>query len=492
MPTRCYFLLLMMTSSQLSFSQAAGRFYDLPELLVLATSNALELKKSNSLLKENQLQIALLGEQIKPQLLVNATLPNLSRAIESRPLPDGRDIFVNRSTMYNRVGARMNYQLASTGGTIYAESKIERLDILKTKELDYSRNYFFTPLSIGISQPLFQFNEVKWQKKRSELFNKELTAQQFFIREEVIQNTLEKYTHAFQAQLQLDLARQKVVETDSILRIKRRLFDIGKASKVELLRLDLELARNQQALEQGYLEWEKNKMALCDYLSLDYAELAGLDPPPLIQGLDIGLEKALSLALANVYISAQSKRRMAEAETAIEVAEKERGILFDISASLGLNKSSDEVDQLIRNLEDQQNISLGITVPISGGKSRTFRREIAQEQLFREQIQLKQEKIDLIRTVAIDVKSYTLLNKSIALNKKAMDVTVEIFQLSSRQYITGNQSITELNIARTERDEALLRYYRSILDATLKYYDIRKNCLYDFIEEKSLVRDEAK
>lgn len=492
MPTKCYLLLFMLFISRLSYGQAAGRFYDLPELLVLATANALELKASNSLLKENQLQIALLGEQLKPQLLVNATLPNLSRAIESRPLPDGRDIFVNRSTMYNGLGARMNYQLAKTGGTLYAQSKIERLDILRTRELDFSRNYFFTPLSIGINQPLFQFNEVKWEKKRNELFNMELTAQQFFIREEVIRNTLDKYTQAFQAQLQLDLARQKVVETDSLLQIKRRLFDIGKAAKVELLRLDLELARNQQALEQGQLEWEKNQMALCDYLSLDYAELAGLNPPPLIQGVEIELEKALALALANVYVTAQSERRMKEAETTIEKAEKERGILFDISASLGLNKSSDALDQLIRNLEDQQNISLGITVPISGGKSRTLRREIAQEQLFREQTQLQQEKIDLLRTVAIDVKSYTLLNKSIALNKKAMDVAAEIFQLSSRQYLLGSQSITELNIARTERDEALLQYYRSILDATLKYYDIRKNCLYDFIEEKSLVVDEIK
>lgn len=490
MTIKYYFTLYVMIVSGSLTAQENPRFYKLSELLELAAANALELKESNSLLKESQLQISLLQENLKPRIMVNATLPNLSRSIESRPLPDGRDAFVNRSTMYNGLGVRMNYQLAGTGGTLYARSDIERLDILRTAQLDYSRNYFFTPISFGIDQPLFQFNEVKWQKERNDLINTELTAQQFFIREEVIQNALTKYTAAFLSQLELSLSEQKVTETDSLFVIKQRLFDIGKVSKVEMLRLELERERNKQGQEQAQLDWEKAKMELCDYLDLNVTLLEGLHPPPDFQNIDIDPAQALALALDNAYLTARAHRRLKEAETDIEMREKDRGILFDLNVSLGFNNSAGQFNEIFRNLEDRQHISLGITLPITDGARRALTREIAQEQLTREQISIRQEQIDLKRTVTIDVKSYDLLKKNIDLNQQAMEAAREIYQLTSRQYVLGNLNLTELNISRTERDQALLQYYRSILEAGLKYYEIRKNCLYDFRTNQSLVTRE--
>jgi hypothetical protein len=101
-------------------------FFHLDEILQLALVNAPELKLSNSDLRESQLSLKSLQERFKPQVFLNGTLPGLSRSIEPIALPDGRDAFVNRSSMFNRLGLRVSYQLESTGGTIFAESNLDR------------------------------------------------------------------------------------------------------------------------------------------------------------------------------------------------------------------------------------------------------------------------------------------------------------------------------------------------------------------------------
>jgi outer membrane protein TolC len=112
------------------------------------------------------------------------------------------------------------------------------------------------------------------------------------IREEVLQNAITLYSTVFVTQLELELAAQKLVETDSLLLIKQRLFDLGQATKVEILRLELELAYNQQRLEQAEVDWEAQRQELCDYLELDHTELKGLYPPPPEQSVNINPEKA--------------------------------------------------------------------------------------------------------------------------------------------------------------------------------------------------------
>jgi outer membrane protein len=482
-----FFLMVMIIQSHFIWGQQKEGFFHLDEILQLALVNAPELKLSNSDLRESQLSLKSLQERFKPQVFLNGTLPGLSRSIEPIALPDGRDAFVNRSSMFNRLGLRVSYQLESTGGTIFAESNLDRLDILQTDQLDYSRNYFATPISLGIEQPLFQFNEVRWQKEELTLLNRELTAQQFMIREEVLQNAITLYSTVFVTQLELELAAQKLVETDSLLLIKQRLFDLGQATKVEILRLELELAYNQQRLEQAEVDWEAQRQELCDYLELDHTELKGLYPPPPEQSVNINPEKARELAMSNAYLLARFDLRLRTVQTAIERAEKERGIIFNVRATVGLNNSTDRLEEILQNMSDRQTISLGFTVPLTAAGNRQINREIAQEQLFQEMTDIEVERREITRTVTQDVATYQLLNKNIALNERAMKVAQEILDLSRRQYLSGSISFTELNVLTIERDQALLEYYRSILQANLKYHEIRRNCLYDFKTGKSLV-----
>jgi outer membrane protein TolC len=454
----------------------------------IALENALELKIIQSKFKENQLSISKLQERQKPKLAASALLPNLSRSIQLRPLPDGQDAFVNQSTMTNNLSLDLSYQIMATGGTLRASSNLSRLDVFKTESFDYRRSFFFTPIALQYSQPLFQFNEIKWSNERLELLNAELVGQQAYIRETILGRTVELYTNAFKAQIQIQLGQQKIKEIEALYKIKTALAQLGKVEKIELLRLESERESTLNSLQENLLDWENARVEICDFLQLERDQTIDIIAPNSLSSIYISPESAVVLALENTYINAKNRLKIRNAETEIERANREDGIEFSIDLSLGLNNTDDNFSQLAQNLLDRQTLAIQVRVPILNGKERNIQKQIAKEQLFQEQTAIEQEQIDLSREVLENLRSFNLSTESLAFLSKNRRITEEIFQLTLDQYRLGQKSITELNIARSERDQAQLRYYEELLDAVANYYTLRKLCLYDFINQRSLVK----
>ena len=78
-------------------------YLDYKEAIHLVLANSMDLKLAKSQLLENKYAQEQYALSLKPSVNLDAITPNLSRSIEARPLPDGRDAFVNRSTMYNSI-----------------------------------------------------------------------------------------------------------------------------------------------------------------------------------------------------------------------------------------------------------------------------------------------------------------------------------------------------------------------------------------------------
>ncbi|MEM0992956.1 MAG: TolC family protein [Bacteroidota bacterium] len=468
------------------FGQADTLRLSLDHILEIALDNALDLKTAESQIKENQLVIQRLQEQIRPRLFANATLPNLSRAIELRPLPDGRDAFVNRSTMNNRLELSLYYEVIATGGTLIASSSLDRLDIFKSDLFDYNRTYFFTPIAVSLQQPVFRFNELKWQKERYDLIDAELVASQAVVREDVFLKAVQYYNQAYQAQIDIAISQNKIKETQALYEIKSRQAAIAKAQRVELLRLASEQQSNQIEYEQSILTWNEALMQLCDFLQLKQSAAIRLEAPPDIAMIKIDTDFAISLATQNSHIQAKNTLRIKTAEAEIQRNNMDNGLEVSIDLSLGLNKSDEQFSQLYTELLDRQTAAISLSVPLNGGKQRQLNRAIAAEQLLRERLEIEQEITDITRNVRTGVQAFNLLVRRIEVEQQNRAVSDEIYELVRQQFTLGRKGIIDLNIARAEQEAALKSYYSTLLRTIEKYYELRKLCLYDFLLGKRL------
>jgi outer membrane protein TolC len=459
----------------------------LQETLVRAVNNAIDLKLAESHIRENQFVIQRLQEQLRPQFFLNGTLPNLSRAIELRPLPDGRDAFVNRSTMNNGVSLSMFYQFAATGGTFTASSHLNRLDIFATEQFDYNKTYFFTPISVGFQQPLFRFNEQKWQRERYNLLNAELTTREAVVREEVLVQAVQFYNSAYQAQIDVTLAQNNIAETDALYDIRSRQAAIAKVQRVEMLRLESEQQSNQIEYEQAVLNLNAALLDLKDFLRLERNVPILLSAPPDIANVVIDPAFAVQMATQNQFIQAQNTLRIAEAEAEIERTNMDNGLELSIDLSLGLNTTDEQFSQLYTDLLDRQTAAITLSVPLNGGRQRELNRDIAAEQLMRERLGIEQELTDISRQVLTSIQTFNLLVKRIELERQNRAVSSEIYDLVRQQFTLSKKSIIDLNIARAELEQAFRQYYSTLLAAIEQYYQLRQLCLYDFVRGKSLV-----
>jgi outer membrane protein len=459
---------------------------NLENVLALAVEQAIDLKIASSQALEQEYAFQRADLRFKPQLFMDATLPNLNHSIESRPLPDGTDAFVSRSTMYNGIGIDLNYQLEKTGGFLSVRSDIERLDIFKTGQFDKSTTYFIRPLQISYTHPLFAFNELKWQKERLSLLYLEFKENFARVREEILIKGIDLFNQAYTAQQKVELNRQKIAETDSLIFIKNRLHAIGKVTKTELLRLNLDQKNNDLNLQQEAMYWRQAQIALADFMGMGREKTIILDTPQLLQDVNIDWSRAMTLAIQNNYVQYNYQRRLRESEAQKERAARDKDIRLDVTVSLGLNNTSDNLSGILNPLLDREIFSASIRAPLTGYKRYELAEKIASEAALQEALRIEKEQQDLSREAYSLVTNFELLKNTLAARDDARKTADEILDLTRQQFLQGNATHTEITLAAQDREQALLQYYQTLMDIIKQYYEIRKLCMYDFIHEKGL------
>src|SRR5690625_2978031 len=120
----CMLIFILSGSSAQELPTSAGYgagpedtlYLTLEDVIDISLSGSPEIELADIRYAIANLQYNRFATFLKPSLNLNADAPILNRAINVINQPDGREEFVNQSTMRNRVGASLDYQMASTGG----------------------------------------------------------------------------------------------------------------------------------------------------------------------------------------------------------------------------------------------------------------------------------------------------------------------------------------------------------------------------------------
>ncbi len=486
----CYgFLLLCLLATPCLQAQVDSVLLNLPEVLELALGRSIELKRARSEAYEQELGFARARMAFVPQLFANATLPSINRAIEVRPLPDGRDEFVNRSTMYNDVGLSLEYQMERTGGRLMLQSNLERLDIFKTSLFDYRRTYFISPLQASYSQPVFAFNELKWQKERLSLLYLQFKENYARIRENILMEAIESFGSCFLAQNRVVLAKMRLAETDSVLVIKRKLFDLGRVSRSELVRLELTQNNNDADLRAKSVAWQHEQIKLADKLGLAREILIVLAEPDHPIDVEIDVLMAMDMAISNAFIRYRQQQRLREAEADQLRASRNRDIAIDLDLTLGVNSTAERLGNLFSPLLDRQIFRATFRAPLTGYERYRLGDRIAAERYEQEVLSQELERLELSREAFVKVTRLEMLRETLTAKQQAQQTAAEILQLVTSQFLSGEVSYADLTVALQERQQALLDYYDHLIDIIRQYYDIRRLCMYDFEKRVPLRSD---
>ena len=418
----------------------------------------------------------------RPSITWSGQAPGFSRTSKEVIQPDGTVRFQSISQNNYISQVSLSQPIAFTGGALFIGTYLQRFDDLNQDNTLYNG----IPLQLGISQPIFAYNPLKWDKRIEPLRYRE--SQQAYVAnmEEVGVTALDYFFNLQIAQIDYAIAATNVANTDTIFRITSEKYDLGKVSRNDLLQLKLEKLKAAKALAQAQQDLKTAELDLGSYIGFRDLTDVRLVLPENIREVDVREETALKEALENRPEAISFARRDLEAEKEVAQAKGSTGFSAGLTGTLGFAKTGDRIGDIYRNPPDQQTLSLTFNFPIvDWGRSRSqLETARANQQLALTEIE--QDRINFEQQLLTEVGRFHRFYTQVDLNREVDELAQDRYQIAQDRFIAGNLGITELVIALQEKDRAKRDYVLSLRDYWRSYYLVRLFTLYDFEKAQKL------
>jgi outer membrane protein len=418
----------------------------------------------------------------QPQLSLNGNLPGYSKTYLQVLQPDGTIQFQPVHNDNSSLNLSFSQSIAATGGTIYGTTQMQRFD-------DFDRNnvlYNGVPYGIGYSQPLWQFNSLKWDN-RIEPLKYDESKQAFIESMEQIAITANGYFFdLLLAQVNLRIAETNLTNTQNIMRIANEKLNLGKITKNEILQLQLEQLNSRKSVGMAKRDMQISTLNLRSYTGLSGGGEIALELPPSTIEMKVASDKVVEEAFANRSDAIAFVRRLAEAKRDVAKAKGENGLTATLTANLGYSKSAASVVGVYQNPQDQQLLQMNFVFPIlDWGRSKSrIRTAMANQEFMRYAVE--QDKQNFVQQIITQVTLFDMMKDQVILTAEADSIAGEKYQIAKERYVLGDLSITDLSIAFQENDQAQRDYISALRDFWGAYYELRYLSLYDFEKNEKI------
>ena len=420
---------------------------------------------------------------LSPGVSLNLLAPNYSKTSREIVQPDGSIAFQSVSQNNSSISLGIQQRIKATGGTIFLQSQLQRFDDFS---LDNSQ-YNGIPFRIGLSQPIFGFNDLKWASRIEPLSLTEADRKYIIDMEDIHLRATIAFFDLLMAQVNEKIAATNTEVNSKLLEIANERFDLGKISRNELLQLELEYRSAVKNLSKANFQVQFSKGALQTFLGGDKTEnIVVTTPDPKTETIDMELTIAIDQAIANRPEVVAFERQKLEAEREINRAKTEFGVQADLFASFGLARGSQKLGDIYSDPVSEQQVQLGLSIPLLDWGRRKSAVGIAKAQKELIEQQIAQDNLDFQNDIVQSVANWEQLQREVTIQEQIRDVSLERFEISRQRYILGAISITDLTIAQREKDQAQRDYVDTLRAYWVTYYQIRKLTGFDFEKEEPI------
>jgi len=472
------YVILLLTMSSEAFCHGANDTLrlTLQQVVELAKANSIAAKQAATVRETKYWVYRTYKSNYQPQLAVSGFLPNYQKTFSQVFQPDGTILFQPVHNDNSSLQLDFSQSITATGGTIYGRTQLQRFT-------DFDRHnalYNGVPYSIAYTQPLFQFNQLKWDKKIEPLIYNE-SRQAYIEAQENIAITVEGYFFdLLQAQVNLHIAETNYTNTQKIMAIANTKFELGKVSKNDILQLKLELINAKKAVGTAKRDIEIATLTLRSYIGQESDNKIVLMVPENISQMSVSSDKVLAEAYANRSDAIAFLRRIAEAKRDVAKARGETGLKATLNANLGFSNTATSIPGVYNNPQNQQIVQLSLSVPIlDWGRSKSLTKTAMANQQLTEYT-VERDKQNFQQQIVTQVSLFNVMKEQLVYTAEADSIASEKYQIARERYVLGDLGITDLGIAFRENDQAKRDYITSLRDFWGAYYQLRYLSLYDF------------
>ncbi|NOR87743.1 MAG: TolC family protein [Bacteroidales bacterium] len=466
-------------------AQAQDKILSLDDVIKIAQEQSPDAMNSRHQLRRSYWEFRYYKATQLPSLSFEGVIPSINRAYKSvTNYEDGLERYVGQSYVSYEGNLKLNQAVSWTGGNVFMQSGLQQ--VVNYTDSSTINSFLSTPINIGFNQPLFQYNKYKWDKRISPL--KYEISKNVYLEtiEQVSITAINYYFNLLAAQVEYRIARINVSNFDTLYRVAQGRYNLGRIGENEVLQMELSQLTSQSALEKNALELEDAIFKLKSFLRLKGEFSIQLLIPKATFFDEIDREKALQLALENSSVLKEFDKRLLEAQAGVNEAKTANGLNANLYAVYGLTKSASQFNDAYRDPRDQQQLMLGLQVPILDWGQRKGQVKMAQSQEELVKTSVEQERIDFNASIVYKVADFNMQKNQLLIAGKSDTIAQKSYKVTKNRYLIGKIGVTDLNIAQKDTDRAKIGYIKALQTYWVNYYNIRKSTLYDFQESKEL------
>ncbi|WP_281615900.1 TolC family protein [Flammeovirga sp. SubArs3] len=468
----------------ISFVCQAQKVLTLQQSIDLAQQNSNYVRLANTTLEIERADYKAFQTNLRPQLELKGTPSSYGKNYNPITQPDGSIVY--QAVEQNNINMQLNLtqQIAATGGAFFVGSQINRFD-------DFQGNfhqYQAQPVYVGYSQPIFQYNELKWQKILAPLQLQEAEKQFIEDMEWIAVQTTEFYFNALSAQWNANIALLNLEDNKKIARITKAKYELGKASESEVLQVELNVISAEQTFSTAHLSYRKSMRSLINYLQIDLSEdddIKLLVPSEYTLN-EVSTDVAWEKAKLNRKDFINYERRRIASQSEIIKAKRDNRFQANVEVAFGLSNQAGQLGEAYQNTIQSQQINVTLAVPILDWGRAKARIHSAQKSYELVNAQIDQDQLDFQRDVVNASEQLETMAKQVTFIKTADEVAQKKYSIALQRYELGDISIRELVWSTDEKDQAKNAYINTLKSYWMSYYQLRTVTLFDFEEGENI------
>jgi len=478
-----YILILALLIPFIGESQEGVLRLSLSEAIDMASQQSPDALIARHKFRQSYWEYRTFRAQYMPRLTFTGTLPAYSNSLTKYTNQLGQTQYIKENNLQMVGGMALSKTIGLTGGEIYVSSRLERLDDFTDST---TTSYLSHPVTIGINQKIFGYNEHKWARKIDPIKYEE--AKRTFLEdmETVALNASNYFFNLLISESKQRIAKMNVASYDTLYRIAKGRYNMGTISENELLQLELNLLRSKTELQSAKIDVENYLFRLKSFLRIKGSDSINLVPPGDVPTFKVESKKAIELARTNRASSLGFERRLMEAQRDVYQARTDNRFSATLNAEYGLSRKAFDLDEAYKSPDQSTTASLGVVIPILDWGLARGRIKMAESKQELIQTSVEQERIDFDQEVFLQVVQFNMMSDQMVIAAKSDTIASKSFLVAKARYMIGKISVTDLNIAQKEKDDARNSYFSQLQTYWRNYFTLRKLTLFDFEKNRML------
>ena len=339
---------------------------------------------------------------------------------------------------------------------------------------------FYNNLYLNFNQPLFTYNRQKLELKKLELSFENANISYAMQRLNLERNVTEFFYNSYMAQMNLNIAKEELANTQKSYEIIKNKVEAGLAAKEELYQAELNLATSKSTLQNREVMFENAKDQLKLYLGMDLYEDFSILADVTVNPVEVDLEKAIESGLKSRMELRQREIEIENGQFDLIRTRSQNEFRGDVNLRLGISGDNPNLDRIFDAPTNSPSVAVNFNIPLFDWGEKKARIAAQEAAIESQKLNYTDEQNQII--VGIRQTYRNLQNQLTQIEIAAQSQTnAELtYEINLKRYENGDLTGMDLNLYQTQLSERKIAYAQALINYKIELLNLKIQSLYDF------------